>query len=382
MRKPRLMTPGPTPVLPEAALALGAPHPHHRTPEFKATVTRVRGKLRAICRTPDEVLLLTSSGTGAMEAALTNLTRPGDTVLVVDSGRFGHRWLDLCAAFGRRGVGVPTAAGRAVDPGAVGAALEEHDQATALCFAACESSTGVRADVQAVARAARRAAGERALLLVDAITELGAGPLETAAWDLDVVIGGSQKAFMVPPGLSFLTLSGRAAERLAATGGAGLYFNLARELKAQQEGSTSWTPATALIHALEAALDRMLADGLETIWAATERRARMTRAATVAMGMTLHAVAPAVSLTAVNAPPGIESGTIVAGLESGFGIRIAGGQGDLKGRIFRIAHLGWIDEVDTLGTLGALGVTLNRLGFAADTAAGLAAAAAIMAEAR
>ena len=323
--------------------------------------------------------MLTSSGTGAMETALTNLTSPGDRILVIDSGKFGHRWLDLAAAFGREAVVLSPAAGQPLSPEGLTERLESEPDVTALFFAACETSTGVRADTAALAAAARRERGDDLLVVVDAITEVGAAPLEMDGWDLDVVIGGSQKVFMIPPGLSMLALSQRAQARLARTGGSGLYFNLARELEAQQRHSTAWTPSTALFVALEAAVARMLADGMERIWADTECRAKMTRAAVQAMGLELYAAAPARSLTAVKAPADVDSGRIVTALEEGFGIRIAGGQGELKGKIFRIAHLGYIDDVETLGTIGALGITLNRLGVQADTAAGLAAAAEVMA---
>ncbi|MFQ5720147.1 MAG: pyridoxal-phosphate-dependent aminotransferase family protein [Acidobacteriota bacterium] len=378
MLKKRLMTPGPTPVFPGASLALGAEHHHHRTPEFKALITSLRARLGRIFRTEGETLLLTSSGTGAMEAALTSLTAVDDAVLVVDSGKFGHRWMDLAAAFGRHATALVPAAGAAVSPQEVGEAIRENSALTALFFAACESSTGVAADVKGLATAARQAAGEKLLVVVDAITQVGAAPLEMDAWDVDVAIGGSQKAFMMPPGLAFLALSSRAQERLTATGGGGLYFDLARELAAQRRGSTAWTPGTALAYALDAACEQMLAAGLPALWEATGRRARMTRAAVVQMGLRLYARSPAAALTAVLAPDGIDAGKIVSRLEADFGVRIAGGQGSLKGKLLRIAHLGYIDTIETLGTLGALGITLNRLGVDADTAGGLAAAVEVM----
>ena len=379
MLKKRLMTPGPTPIPPEVAGALAAPHPHHRTAEFRELTGQVREGLREVFRTGGEVILMTASGTGAMETALTNLTRPGDVVVIVDSGKFGHRWLDLATAFGRKPVVLTPEAGHPVEPAEITRALQENPAATALFFAACESSTGVRVDCRSLAAAARKAAGQRVLVVVDAITEVGAAPVETDEWGLDAVVGGSQKAFMIPPGLAFLALSARAEARLASTGGAGLYFNLGRELAAQRQNATAWTPSTALVSALHAALTSMLAQGMETIWADTERRAKMARAGVTAMGLELFAAAPAVSLTAVKSPEGIDSGKIVSRLEADFGVRIAGGQGDLKGKIFRVAHLGYIDEIETLGTLGALGITLNRLGVRADTASGLAAAAQVMA---
>ena len=380
MRKPRLLTPGPTPLLPEAALAMAGPHPHHRTEEFRTVVRRLRSRLQTVFQTRAEVLLLTSSGTGAMEAAVGSLTRPNDTLLVVDSGKFGRRWLEIARALGRRPVPIAVTARHAVTADQIRAALAAEPGAVALCLAACESSTGVRVDLPAIAAAARAAAGDRLLLLVDAITELGAGPVHTDAWDLDVVIGGAQKAFMVPPGLAFLALSERATARLEP--GGAFYFDLARELAAQREGATAWTPAIALIAALDVAVGRLLEAGMETIWQACERRARMTRAAVGAMGLEVWPLDPAVSLTAVRAPAGLDSGRIVAEVERAWGVRLAGGQGDLKGRIVRIAHLGWIDEIETLGALGALGLALGRLEHPVDTAAGLAAALTVMAEAR
>jgi aspartate aminotransferase-like enzyme len=378
MRKERLLTPGPTPVHPRATSRLAAPQPHHRTPEFRERLARVRRGLQAVFRTGGEVVLLTSSGTGAMEAALVSLTGPGDEIIVVDSGKFGARWLEIGAAYRRRTVTLRPPRNRPVSPREVAEAVRDHPGARALCFAACESSTGVRADTRELTAAARREAGDRLLVMVDAITELGAAPLEAEAWDLDVVLGGAQKAFMVPPGLAFLALSPRAEARLAETGGGGYYFNLHRELHAQRQGNTAWTPATALVAALEAALERMLEEGLQEIFAATRRRAEMTRAGITAMGLELFARVPAVSLTAVMAPPGFDSGRIVSRLEADYGLRIAGGQAELKGKIFRIAHLGYIDEVETLGTLGALGATLQAMGARVDPAAGLAAALEIL----
>jgi aspartate aminotransferase-like enzyme len=379
MRKDRLLTPGPTPVHPLSTSRLAAPQPHHRTPEFRERVAGVRRGLQAVFRTSGEVVLLTASGTGAMEAALINLTGPDDEVIVVNSGKFGGRWLEIGAAYGRRTVDLEPPRERPVSPQEVAEAVRAHPGARAFCFAACESSTGVRADTRELAAVARREGGDGLLVMVDAITELGAAPLQTEAWDLDVVVGGAQKAFMVPPGLAFLALSPRAEARLAETGGGGYYFNLPREIQAQRQGNTAWTPATALVAALEAALKRMLETGLDEIWSATRRRAEMTRAGITAMGLELFARVPAVSLTAVTAPPGLDSGRIVSMLEADYGVRIAGGQADLKGKIFRIAHLGYIDELETLGTLGALGATLKKMGAQVDPAAGLAAALEVMA---
>jgi aspartate aminotransferase-like enzyme len=380
--KKRLLTPGPTPIHPAVRRAMAGPHPHHRTPEFRQVLTRVRERLKDVFRTGDEVLLLTSSGTGGMEAVLTNLTRPGDKVVVVDSGKFGHRWVDLCRAHGREAMVVTPEARRGASPSDLASAVAGAGGAAAVCFAACESSTGVRADVAGLAAAARRSGGREMLILVDAITEVGAGPLEMKAWDLDAVVGGSQKAFMVPPGLAMVALSARAAGVLEARGGTGLYFDLARELAAQRQGSTAWTPAISLVYGLEAALEVMLAGGIEAIWKGVERRARMTRAACSAMGLEPYALDPALSLTAVMIPAGVDASRLTLTLEQEFGVRVAGGQGDLKGKILRIAHLGYIDEIETLGTLGALGAALARQGFPERTGEALAAAARVMAEAR
>lgn len=379
MLKKRLMTPGPTPVHPDALAVLGSPQPHHRTPDFRRVMARTRRRLGEVFRTTGDVLILTSSGTGAMEASLVSLTRPGDHVVVVDSGKFGGRWREIALAHGRVPLVVTPPPRQAVSPQEVARVVSSAHGAKALFFAACETSTGVRVDTQAVAAAARKAAGPDLLVVVDAITELGAGPMESQAWDLDVVIGGAQKAFMIPPGLAFLALSARATAFLEAGGGSGFYLNLALELKAQRQDSTAWTPASGLIAALDIALERLLdGGGMEQIWQATEQRAAMARASLRAMGLSLYATDPAVSLTAACAPEGLDSGRIVAEVERNFGVRLAGGQGSLKGKIFRIAHLGYIDMVDTLGTLGALGVTLERLGAPVDTAAGMSAAVSCM----
>ena len=358
-RKTRLFTPGPTPLLPAAQFAMAAADIHHRTPEFRALYQRVLGQLRTFVGTQNDVILLTSSGTGAMEAAVTNLTSPGDRVLVLAAGKFGERWTGLAKAFGCQPDVVSMPYGETFSMDAIQAALREDTRL--VLMQATETSTGARHDVQVVAELLRSAKSE-ALLVVDAITGLGTTHLDMDAWGIDVLIGGSQKAVMIPPGLAYLAASERAWKRMETTKNPRYYFDLRKERKAAKNGESAYTPGVALIAALGAALDYIaaqgdgdLARGRVLLVENAETCAAMTRAAVSAMGMRLFApTAPATAVTAVLPPEGVDSGVIVKELKSRFGAIITNGQGEMKGQIFRIAHLGFFDPLDTLALLGAL----------------------------
>ncbi len=366
IRKTRLFTPGPTPLLPAAQFAMAAADIHHRTPEFRALYTRVLAQLKQFVGTETgDVILLSSSGTGAMEATVSNLTSPGDRVLVLTAGKFGERWSALAKAFGCPVDVVSAPYGQTYSLDDVKAALKLETRA--VFMQATETSTGVRHCVPAVAKLLKDT-GSEALLIVDAITGLGTTHLDMDAWGVDVLIGGSQKAVMIPPGLSYLAVSPRAWDRMEATYNPRYYFDLRKERKNARGGESAYTPAVALIAALGAALDwiaaqasspenpagdlvagrKKLVDNAETI-------AAMTRAAVQALGMTLFAPsAPSAAATAVIPPPGVDSGLIVKELKSRFGAIITNGQGEMKGQIFRIAHLGFFDYMDTVALIGAL----------------------------
>jgi len=359
IQKTRLFTPGPTPLLPAAQFAMAAADIHHRTAEFRALYTRVLAQMKDFVGTRNDVIILSSSGTGAMEAAVSNLTSPGDRVLVLTAGKFGERWTGLAKAFGCEVDVVSAPYGQTFSLDQVKAALKLETRA--VFMQSSETSTGVRHCVPAVAKLLQETHSE-ALLVVDAITGLGTTHLDMDALGVDVLIGGSQKAVMIPPGLSYLAISQRAWDRMEATYNPRYYFDLRKERKNARNGESAYTPAVALIAALGAALDYIagqaggdLMAGRKKLIENAETLAAMTRAAVQALGMELFAPdCPSAATTAVNAPAGVDSGVIVKELKSRFGAIIANGQGEMKGKIFRIAHLGFFDYLDTIALIGAL----------------------------
>jgi aspartate aminotransferase-like enzyme len=374
LQKHRLFTPGPTPLHPVVQEALARPIVHHRTDEFRALVKACRAGLKKFLKTDDDVLILAASGSGAMEAALVNVLSPGDAMLALVAGNFGQRWADLGRAYGMHVHTLEAAWGSAVKPAAVAEAVGREPGIRAVFVQHSESSTGVRHDIQELARVTRERPGT--LLVVDAISGAGAMALETGAWGVDVVVVGSQKALALPPGLAFLALSEKAWRQAAQAGSPRFYFDLTRERKAQSSGEAAFTPAISLVVALEAALGWLeSAGGVDALVRNAGTLAAMTRAAARALGLPL--VAPddhGDALSALYAPAGLESGAIVKGLKSRFGATVAGGQGQLKGKILRIAHLGYYDVVDLLGLLGALELALHGLGHRFELGQGLAAA--------
>jgi aspartate aminotransferase-like enzyme len=359
IRKTRLFTPGPTPLLPAAQFAMAAADIHHRTPEFRALYQRVLDQLKGFVGTKNDVLLLASSGTGAMEASVSNLTSPGDRVLVLSAGKFGERWTALAKAFGCQPDVLTAPNGQTFSLDEVRAALKPDTRA--VFVQATESSTGVRNDIEGIAKLLK-SEGSEALLIVDAITGLGTTHLDVDGWGVDVIIGGSQKAVMIPPGLAYLSLSDRAWKASETAKNPRYYFDLRKERKNAQKGESSYTPAVSLIAALGAALDYIAAQGGGDIAAGrrvlvdnAEMCAAMTRAAVQALGLTLFAPdSPAAAATAILPPPGVDSGVIVKELKSRFSAIVTNGQGEMKGQIFRIAHIGFFDYMDTIAIIGAL----------------------------
>ena len=366
LRKPRLFTPGPTPLLPAAARAMAAADVHHRTADFRALYARTLLDLQTFVGTKNDVLMLAASGSGAMEASVSNLTSPGDKVLVLSAGKFGERWRDLAKAFGCTVEMVNAPYGETWKLDDVRAKLQ--DDIRCVYLQATESSTGVRHDVEAVAKLLRES-GSGALLVVDAITGLGTTRLDVDGWGIDLIIGGSQKAVMVPPGLAYLSVSERAWQRAAQAKSPRYYFDLVRERKAAAKGESAFTPATALIAGLAAALDYIreagngdLAIGRAALIANAETAAAMTRAAAEALGLALFAKqSPASALTAIAPPDGTDSTVIVKAFREEFGAVVANGQGEMKGQMFRIAHLGYYDYLDTIAIVGALEHVLAKV---------------------
>lgn len=354
-----LLAPGPTPIPPEVLQAMAQPIIHHRAPEYEALFAEVRRDLRLLFQCQNEVLMFAASGTGAMEGAVVNTLSPGDPVVVVRGGKFGERWAEICEAYGVRVLPVDVPYGKSVDPAAVAAALQREPGVKAVFATHSETSTGAVHDIQALAALVRETP---ALLVVDAITSLGVMDLPMDAWGVDIVVAGSQKALMLPPGLAFAALSDKA---WAAVSGARLpkyYFNFAAERKAIEKNQSAYTPAVSLVVGLRESLRLILGEGLPNVFARHERLARATRAGVQALGLELFAEHPGAACTAVKAPAGIEGGAIVKGFRKR-GITIAGGQGSMKGKIFRIAHMGHVDGFDVLTALGALELTLADLGY-------------------
>jgi aspartate aminotransferase-like enzyme len=359
IRKTRLFTPGPTPLLPAAQFAMAAADIHHRTPEFRALYLRVLEQLKVFVGTKNDVLLLASSGTGAMEAAVSNLTSPGDRVLVLSAGKFGERWEALAKAFGCTVDLIKIPNGQTFSLDEVRKGLKPETRA--VLMQATESSTGARHDVKGVAELLKSAKSD-ALLIVDAITGLGTTHFDVDAWGVDVIIGGSQKAVMIPPGLAYLGVSDRAWAAMETSKNPRYYFDLRKERKNAQKGESAYTPAVALIAAMGAALDYIaaqgggdLAAGRKALVDNAETCAAMTRAAVEALGLKLFAPdAPSAAATAVLPPEGVDSGVIVKDLKSRFAAVITNGQGEMKGQIFRVAHIGFFDYMDTIAIIGAL----------------------------
>ncbi|HVO29238.1 MAG TPA: alanine--glyoxylate aminotransferase family protein [bacterium] len=375
--KIRLLTPGPTPVSPEVAAAMAQPMPYHRAAAFKEVVLRSRENLKWLFQTTKgETLFLTCSGSGAMEGALVNTLSRGDTIIVVRGGKFGERWSNIAKAYGVEAVNIDVEWGKAVAVDAVKKALEQHPKAKAVCVQASETSTGVGHPVKAIADLVK--GRPDTLMIVDAISALGVMPLPFDEWQIDVMVAGSQKALMLPPGLAFVALSAKAQEAMKKSDLPKFYFSFAKELASQQKGETAWTPAISLVLGLDVALAQMKAEGYEKIVARHHRLAEATRAGAKAMGLELLAPeSPSDACTAIKAPNGIDGQAVVKEMRDRHGIIIAGGQDQLKGKIFRLSHMGYVDRFDILTALAASGDVLKRLGAKVDVEKGLAAAEAV-----
>ena len=374
LKKSRLFTPGPTPLQPAVQEALSRPILHHRTDEFRSIFKECTAGLKRFVKTEGDVLVLACSGTGGMEAALVNVLSPGDAMLALVAGNFGERWAAIGRAYGMDVRVLEAEWGEAVEPARVAEALDRDPRIRGVFVQLSESSTGAAHDVAALARITRDR--KDTLLVVDAISGAGAMRLETAPWGVDVVVVGSQKALALPPGLAFVSMSAKAWAAAEASEAPRFYFDLARERKAQAAGESAFTPAISTVVALREALRFVESmGGVDALVRNAGLLAACTRSAAKALGLPL--VAPRAhgdALTALHAPDGIESGAIVKGLKAGFASTVAGGQGRLKGRIFRIAHLGYYDATDIFGLLASLEVVLRRLGHRFELGDGMAAA--------
>ena len=371
-----LMTPGPTPVPPQVLAAIAEPMIHHRASDFRSHYGSCLERLKQVCRTQSDVLLFTSSGTGAWESAVVNLCAPGQRVVAVTAGSFGDRWEKLAQAFGADVVPLRYAWGETPDPADLRAKLAEIGGAPVAFVVQSETSTGVVSDIQGFAQVAQEAG---TTLVVDAVSSLGAVPLEMDAWGVDVVISGSQKALMTPPGLGLAAVSQRAFAQARGVEQPRFYWDWENTRAAQAKVDAPFTPAVSLVIGMNVALGLILGEGLETVYERHVRLGRACRAGIKALGLELFSPDEDRSavVTAVRSPGGLDSGELVKVLRDRYGVTIAGGQGDLKGKIFRVGHIGWFDLFDIITALTAIEIALVDLG--ADVVRGAAVGAAVAA---
>jgi len=371
IKKQRLLTPGPTPLYPKALYAMLGSDLHHRTDDFRNVYKSVLADLKELMGTANEVLVLVSSGTGAMESSVTNCFSPGDRVIVCSAGKFGERWGEIVKAYGLNAVMVEEPYGKSVTPAALEKALAANPDTKGVFVQASETSTGAAHDVRSMGLAVKKT---EAIFVVDGITGLGTMPLEIDNWGLDIVIGGSQKAFMVPPGVAFLSVSPKAWAMMDSAKLPRFYFNLKKERKNAVNGESSWTPATSLMLGLAEALKYIKTLGMAKLVDNAQQLARATRAACQAMGLELFSPDnPSAAVTAVKAPPGMDSSLIVKEFRNRFGSIIANGQGSMKGQIFRIAHLGYFDFADLFAMVAELELILQANGFPVKLGSGVTA---------
>jgi len=370
MKKRYIFAPGPTAVPPEVLLAGAAPTIHHRSVDFPPIFDRCQKALRQVFLTESPVAVLASSGTGALEAAMISTISPGETVIVVSSGKFGQRWCQVAQAYGMNLVTLEVEWGKAVAPEQIEKALKDNPGAKAVVLTHCETSTGVVNPIEDIAKITRKT---DTLLIVDAVSAFLAEPMKMDEWGVDIVGTGAQKAIMLPPGLGFTAVGPRAQAAMKTCKTPRFYFDLAKYLKSMDKSDTPFTPAVNMFYALEESLKQVLADGLEETWARQLVLAKAARAAVKAMNIELFADPPSVVVTACKAPEGIDGGAVVKALKA-MGITIAGGQDHLKGKIFRFATLGYYDAFDVMTIVSALELALSQLKHKYTQGAGAAAA--------
>jgi serine---pyruvate transaminase len=375
--KKRLLTPGPTPVPEETLLELAKPVVYHRTAEFRKLLAEVVGDLQYVFQTQSPVIPLTSSGTGALEAALVNAVPPGAKAICLISGRFGERWRSIAKAFGIEPIGVTVAPGQVVEPAQLAKTLADHPDALAVCTTLSETSTGVGHDLAAFGKLV---AGTPALLLVDAISGLGAMECRTDAWQIDMCAAGSQKALMLPPGLAYLSVSPKAWKQIERNPAPrSFYFDLKKAKKQLETFDTPYTPAHTLIQAQRVSLKMLREQGIENVWAYTSLMASAARAGFGAIGLEVFPVRPADGLTVVKVPEGVDGLALLSKLEKQYGLKLAGGQDQLKGKIIRLAHMGYIDQFDVLTALAGVELVLLEMGYHLEPGKAIAAAQCVLA---
>ncbi|MBI5642668.1 MAG: alanine--glyoxylate aminotransferase family protein [Deltaproteobacteria bacterium] len=378
MKKRYLLAPGPTPVPDSALLAMAQPMIHHRTPQFSEIFRETADLLKYVFQTKQDVLILAASGTGAMEGSIVNLYSPGDEVIVVNGGKFGERWGKISEAYGLKVHWITVEWGKAVDTAVVKKVLDENPKTRGILVQASETSTTVAHPIKELAALTK---DRDCLLIVDGITGVGVFDLPMDEWGIDVLVSGSQKAFMLPPGLAFVALSEKAWKFQETAKCPKFYFDYKKERKNLKDNTTAYTPAVSLITGLREALKLIKEEGLYNVFGRHDRLARATRAASAAMGLKLLAPeAPSNAATGVFVPEGVDGGKLVKYLRDEVGVTMAGGQDHLKGKILRIAHLGYVDTFDIIISIAAIEIALNKLGCKMPFGKGVAAAEEILSE--
>jgi aspartate aminotransferase-like enzyme len=376
--KQRLLTPGPTPVPEETLLELARPMIYHRTAEFRQMLGEVLEGLQYVFRTKNLIIPLTSSGTGALEAALVNCVAPGSKMICLIAGRFGERWKNLARAFGIESVNVQVPYGQVVTPEMLAQALADHPDAVAVAATLSETSTGAGHDIEAFGQLVAKTP---ALLFVDAISGLGAMECRTDDWHIDICCAGSQKALMMPPGLAFLSVSDKAWKTIDKNPSPRtFYFDLKKARQSLQTNDTPYTPAHTMIRAMRVSLKRIKAEGIDNILATQARNAAAARAAFEALGLKVFPVRPNNALTVGEMPAGIDSTVLLTKLETQYGLKLANGQDTLKGKIIRLAHMGYIDQFDVLAAISGIELVLAEMGHPVEPGRGVAAAQRVFAQ--
>jgi aspartate aminotransferase-like enzyme len=361
MKKTYLLTPGPTPLPPQVCEAMARPIIHHRTPQFQAVLKEATEGLKYVYQTKGDVFILASSGTGVMEAAVVSLLSPGDTALSIQGGKFGERWTEICQSYGINTELIDVEWGKAVTPGEIEKRLKTNPKIKAVFTTLCETSTGVVNDIAAIGKVVK---DTNAVLVVDAISGLGAIDLQTDNWFCDVAVSGSQKGLMLPPGLGFISVSQKAWKLAESAKCPRYYFDLKAAKKAIDKTDTPFTPAITLIIALCESLRMIKEDGLEKVFLRHAKMAEATRRAMKALGLELFAPTAASDVvTAVKVPQGIDGEKMVKTMRDTYGVTIAAGQAELKGKVFRIAHMGYIEESDIIVSIACLEKVLYQMGY-------------------
>jgi len=367
--KKRLFTPGPTPVPEHVLLAMAEPIIHHRNPEFREVLTRVHQNLKYLFQTERPVVVITSSGTGGVEATFVSLFSPGDTIIAVNNGKFGERWVKMPKAYGLKAVEIKLEWGKAPTAAQILDALKANPDTKAVYLTHSETSTGTATDVKGLAEVIR--SNSKALVCVDGITAIGALEFRFDAWGIDACVTGSQKGLMIPPGLAFVALSERAVAAMEHSKLPKFYFDLRRALKSYENEDTPWTPAVSLVVGVDAALRKLRDEGIEAIWNRHQRLGDAVRAGVAALGLKLFSEHPSNAVTPVWLPAGVEWKQFNKTLKQKYGITVAGGQDDYAGKIFRISHLGYYDELDMVTVISALEMTLKECGYRFEEGSGI-----------